>query len=219
MWSRIASILLRYRFAVLLVLGGITFYIGSKIPNLRLVYEFGGLLPKDDPTRLEFENFIEHFGAEGNIMVLGVEDPKVFTAEGFQSWYELAEEIREVNVQVNGVETQIIDSVFCISHAFTVEQDTAKRAFKIVPLASDLTRGSPSLTQERVDSILEKGIEEVKSFVVNLSKSLKSKIDDDMKEAYLELFKEVIMLDKNVHENERILYRLLCEQWDHKSDI
>ena len=66
---------------------------------------------------------------------------------------------------------------------------------------------------------LEKGIEEVKSFVVNLSKSLKSKIDDDMKEAYLELFKEVIMLDKNVHENERILYRLLCEQWDHKSDI
>ena len=40
-----------------------------------------------------------------------------------------------------------------------------------------------------------------------------------MKEAYLELFKEVIMLDKNVHENERILYRLLCEQWDHKSEI
>ena len=156
MWSRIASILLRYRFAVLLVLGGITFYMGSKIPNLRMVYEFGGLLPKDDPTRLEFENFIEHFGAEGNIMVLGVEDPKVYTAEGFQSWYELAEEIREVNVQVNGVETQIIDSVFCISHAFTVEKDTAKRAFKVAPLASDLTRGGPSLTQERVDSIVQK---------------------------------------------------------------
>ena len=75
------------------------------------------------------------------------------------------------------------------------------------------------LRTQFLDSILEKGIEEVKSFVVNLSKSLKSKIDDDMKKAYLELFKEVIMLDKNVHENERILYRLLCEQWDHKSDI
>ena len=75
------------------------------------------------------------------------------------------------------------------------------------------------LRTQFLDSILEKGIEEVKSFVVNLSKSLKSKIDDDMKEAYLELFKEVIMLDKNVHKNERILYGLLCEQWDHKSDI
>ena len=69
------------------------------------------------------------------------------------------------------------------------------------------------LRTQFLDSILEKGIDEVKTFVVNLSKSLKSKIDDDMKDAYLALFKEVIMLDKNVHKNERELYQLLCEQW------
>ena len=49
-----------------------------------------------------------------------------------------------------------------------------------------------------LDSILEKGIDDVKSFVTNLSKSMKNKIDDDMKDAYLALFKEVIMLDENV---------------------
>jgi hypothetical protein len=70
-----------------------------------------------------------------------------------------------------------------------------------------------------LDSILEKGIDEVKNFVVNLSKSLKSKIDDDMKDAYLALFKEVIMLDKSVHKNEQILYNLLCEQWARESGI
>ena len=75
------------------------------------------------------------------------------------------------------------------------------------------------LRTQFLDSILEKGIDEVKNFVVNLSKSLKSKIDDDMKDAYLALFKEVIMLDKNVHENERELYRLLCEQWDRSIKI
>ena len=75
------------------------------------------------------------------------------------------------------------------------------------------------LRTQFLDSILDKGIDEVKSFVIKLSKSLKNKIGDDMKSAYLGLFKEVIMLDKNVHENERILYRLLCEQWDQKSDI
>ena len=75
------------------------------------------------------------------------------------------------------------------------------------------------LRTQFLDSILDRGIDEVKSFVIKLSKSLKNKIDDDMKSAYLGLFKEVIMLDKNVHENERILYRLLCEQWDQKSDI
>ena len=70
-----------------------------------------------------------------------------------------------------------------------------------------------------LDSILEKGIDEVKNFVVNLSKSLKSKIDDDMKDAYLALFKEIIMLDKSVHKNEQILYNLLCEQWERESGI
>jgi len=75
------------------------------------------------------------------------------------------------------------------------------------------------LRTQFLDNILEKGIDEVKSFVVNLSKSLKSKIGDDMKDAYLALFKEVIMLDKNVHENERELYQLLCKQWDRKIEI
>ena len=75
------------------------------------------------------------------------------------------------------------------------------------------------LRTQFLDSILEKGIEEVKNFVVNLSKSLKSKIGEDMKDAYLELFKEVIMLDKNIHDNERVLYQLLCEQWGRESGI
>ena len=75
------------------------------------------------------------------------------------------------------------------------------------------------LRTQFLDSILEKGIDEVKSFVTNLSKSLKNKIDDDMKDAYLALFKEVIMLDENVHDNERILYQLLCDQWGRESGL
>ena len=75
------------------------------------------------------------------------------------------------------------------------------------------------LRTQFLDSILEKGIDEVKSFVTNLSKSLKNKIDDDMKDAYLALFKEVIMLDENVHNNEKVLYQMLCEQWGRQSGL
>ena len=75
------------------------------------------------------------------------------------------------------------------------------------------------LRTQFLDSILEKGIDEVESFVTNLSKSLKNKIDDDMKDAYLALFKEVIMLDENVHDNEQILYQLLCDQWGRESGL
>ena len=55
--------------------------------------------------------------------------------------------------------------------------------------------------------------------MTNLSKSLENKIDDDMKDAYLALFKEVIMLDENVHNNEKVLYQMLCEQWGRQSGL
>jgi len=153
MWSNIASILLRYRFLVLVALGGATAYMGSYIPKLQLVYEFGGLLPEDDSTRLDFERFVEHFGAEGNMMVIGVEDDFLFTTEGFQSWFELAEDIRDIRVDVDGAPTVIIDSVFSLTQAFRVLADSTTRSFKALPIAHDLVRGGPALSQERVDDI------------------------------------------------------------------
>ena len=118
------------------------------------------------------------------------------------------------------LELVMFDIAYVISNCdYEYSSDEKKYLKVILDRYNDDDKELLKLRTQFLNSILEKGIEEVKSFVVNLSKSLKSKIDDDMKEAYLELFKEVIMLDKNVHENERILYRLLCEQWDHKSDI
>jgi len=56
-------------------------------------------------------------------------------------------------------------------------------------------------------------------FIKDLSNSLKSKIDDNMKDAYLDLFHEVIMLDGSMHENEKILYDFLCKQWGKENRI
>ena len=69
------------------------------------------------------------------------------------------------------------------------------------------------------DGVLSKGIDEVKKFIRSISRSLKNKIDDDLKDAYLELFREVIMLDKEIHENELLLYKILCDEWERESGI
>ena len=114
----------------------------------------------------------------------------------------------------------MFDISYVISNCdYEYSSDEKKYLNVILDRYSDEDKELLKLRTQFLDSILEKGINEVKKFVVNLSKSLKNKIDNDMKIAYLELFKEVIMLDKSVHENERILYRLLCEQWEQKSSI
>ena len=65
-----------------------------QIPNLRLQYTFGGLLPSTDSTAIEYERFIENFGTEGNVLLIGADARVLRTPAGIQAWYELAESIR-----------------------------------------------------------------------------------------------------------------------------
>ena len=118
------------------------------------------------------------------------------------------------------LELVMFDIAYVISNCdYEYSSDEKKYLDIILDRYDDEDKELLKLRTHFLDSILEKGIDEVKNFVVNLSKSLKNKIDDDMKDAYLALFKEVIMLDKDVHENEQILYQLLCEQWDRESGL
>ena len=118
------------------------------------------------------------------------------------------------------LELVMFDIAYVISNCdYEYSSDEKKYLAIILDRYDDDDKELLKLRTQFLDSILEKGIDEVKSFVTNLSKSLKNKIDDDMKDAYLALFKEVIMLDENVHDNERVLYQLLCDQWDRESGL
>ena len=118
------------------------------------------------------------------------------------------------------LELVMFDIAYVISNCdYEYSSDEKKYLDIILDKYDDHDKELLKLRTQFLDSILEKGIDEVKSFVTNLSKSLKNKIDDDMKDAYLALFKEVIMLDENIHDNERILYQLLCDQWGRESGL
>ena len=73
MWTRIAALLIRQRLLLLLLLGLGTVFMGTRIPNVRLQYQFGGLLPKTDSTAIAYEHFKTVFGTEGNVMLLGAD--------------------------------------------------------------------------------------------------------------------------------------------------
>ena len=118
------------------------------------------------------------------------------------------------------LELVMFDIAYVISNCdYEYSSDEKKYLDIILDRYDDDDKELLKLRTQFLDSILEKGIDEVKSFVTNLSKSLKNKIDDDMKDAYLALFNEVIMLDESVHDNEQVLYQLLCDQWGRESGL
>ena len=159
MWLRIASYLIRHRLPTVLALFAVTVVMGLQIPNLKMQYKYGGILPEDDPSELAHARFLESFGAEGNVLVIGVEDPRLRTAEGLQQWHGLAEEIRALRVVVDGQPTVIIDSVFAVTNAFEVAKHPTDRSFVLTPVAPDMVGAmphAPPLTDERANEIVDR---------------------------------------------------------------
>ena len=157
MWLRIASFLIRHRLPAVLALFAATVFMGIQIPNLEMQYKYGGILPEDDPAELAHAKFLESFGAEGNVLLIGVEDDRLRTAEGLMQWHALAEEIRALRVTVDGQPTVIIDSVFAITNAFEVVKHPTDKSFVLQPLAPDLldASGDATITDERAGEIVD----------------------------------------------------------------
>ena len=157
MWLRIASFLIRHRLPAVLALFAATVFMGIQIPNLEMQYKYGGILPEDDPAELAHAKFLESFGAEGNVLLIGVEDDRLRTAEGLMQWHALAEEIRALRVRVDGQPTVIIDSVFAITNAFEVAKHPTEKSFVLQPLAPDLldASGDATMTDERAGEIVD----------------------------------------------------------------
>ena len=118
------------------------------------------------------------------------------------------------------LELVMFDIAYVISNCdYEYSSDERKYLDVILQRYDEDERELLILRTKFLNSILDKGIDEVMKFIKNLSNSLKSKIDDNMKDAYLELFHEVIMLDGSMHENEKILYDFLCKQWGKENRI
>jgi len=156
MWEKIAGLTLRFRLPILIALGVVTAFFAWEARNVKLSYKFAGILPEDDSTFVEYSRFVENFSEDGNVIVLGVNDPSLYSLEKYKSWYLLGNKLKELTVPVdtmiNGtkssVELSAIDSVFSDAHCYVMYADTIDEKFMFRRLVSRLPQ-----SQGEVDSI------------------------------------------------------------------
>ncbi|WP_410006376.1 efflux RND transporter permease subunit [Aequorivita nionensis] len=92
-WSWVARFILRNRTWILIVIAAITVMLALQWKNMRFTYTEANLLPDDHPINLEYDQFLSHFGEEGNLIVMGVKDSTIFTPEKFKAWNQLSKDI------------------------------------------------------------------------------------------------------------------------------
>jgi len=97
MWNYFSGILLRNKLSFTLAVLLVTGFMAYEASKMELSYEFAKILPENDSTFIEYQNFKKQFGEDGNVMVLGFEDRNFFTLNKFNDWFHLSKTIKIIN--------------------------------------------------------------------------------------------------------------------------
>jgi predicted RND superfamily exporter protein len=145
MWQRIAHIILKNRIAILVVIGIISVGMGFMATQVKIRYDFAALLPATDSTLINYKAFKQQFGEDGDVLIIGIEQEKLFTPNVYNAWYQMGEDIRNLD----GIE-QVISSARCYH---LVRNDSLKRFdFKLL-------KDGTATSQAELDSIKQQIID------------------------------------------------------------
>ena len=138
-WTKIAGIILRNRYLVLISIAIITGLLASQMKYMKFSYTEANLLPEDHEANVEYNKFLQIFGEEGNLVILGVKDSTIFTPIKFNAWNKLVAQFNE---------RKEIDFTISIADVKKLKADRKKRKFILEPLYTE----NPT-TKEEVNTI------------------------------------------------------------------
>jgi hypothetical protein len=134
-WTKIASIILRNRYLILIIIAIITGLLASQMKYMKFSYTEANLLPENHEANLEYNKFLKIFGEEGNLVILGIKDSTVFTPKKFNAWNNLVKEFENLDE---------IDFTVSIGDVKKLTADRKKRKFVLEPLYEE----DPKTTKE-----------------------------------------------------------------------
>ena len=92
-WPKTARIILRNRILILALIAAVTVFLAMQWQHMRFSTSEANLLPDDHPVNLQYNEFLNIFGEEGNAIVLGVKDSSLFSPEKFNRWNVLSKQL------------------------------------------------------------------------------------------------------------------------------
>ena len=119
-WNTIAGLILRNRIAFLLLIIAITGGLVSQWKNVRFTFTEANMLPDDHPVNMEYKHFLNKFGEEGNLILMALDDEKIYTPEVLNKWIALSNELKQFKQ---------IDAVISINNLPILVKDTAQQRF------------------------------------------------------------------------------------------
>ncbi len=124
-WTKIAGFILRNRYLVLIAITIVTGLLVTQMKYMRFSYTEANLLPKDHEANIQYDQFLDIFGEEGNLIILGVKDSTIFIPAKFNAWNKLVKDLDSVKQ---------VDFTVSIADVKQLKADRKQRKFVLEPL-------------------------------------------------------------------------------------
>lgn len=127
-WEGVARIILRNRIIILIIILLLTLFFANQWQNMRFTYTEANLLPDDHPINMEYNEFLDKFGEEGNLIVIGVKDSSLFYINKLNAWNRLSDTLKTFSE---------VESVISIRDLQKLIRDDKQERFRLEPFIKD----------------------------------------------------------------------------------
>ncbi|WP_289043326.1 efflux RND transporter permease subunit [uncultured Olleya sp.] len=127
-WDVVARLILRNKIAILLGVILVTIFFSTQWKYMRFTYSEANLLPDDHEVNITYNDFLQVFGEEGNLVVLGVKDTTLFTVDKLNAWNALSDSFRDAPE---------VETVVSIKDLQKLVKDLKNEKFALEPFIKD----------------------------------------------------------------------------------
>jgi len=141
-WDVLARIILRNKIGILLGVITTTILLSTQWKYMRFTYTEANLLPDDHEVNLTYNNFLDVFGEEGNLVILGIKDEALFKVEALNAWNKLADTFKD---------NDNVDQVVSIKDLQKLIKDNELKKFNTEPFIKDSIANQEALNRLKGD--------------------------------------------------------------------
>jgi hypothetical protein len=127
-WDSVSNLILRNRILIISLLILATSFFTSQWQYIKFSNTEANLLPDKHEVNLEYLDFTDKFGEEGNLIVIGIKDSLLFTTENLNAWNNLSKVLKDTN---------FVESVIAIGDLQKLKKDKKKQQFYLEPFIKD----------------------------------------------------------------------------------
>ena len=135
-WDSVSNLILRNRLLIITLLILATSFFVNHWQYIKFSNSEANLLPDTHEVNLQYLDFTDKFGEEGNLIVIGVKDSLLFTPKNLNAWNKLSKVLKDTN---------FVESVIAIGDLQKLKKDKQKQQFYLEPFIQDTIKSDLEL--------------------------------------------------------------------------